>query len=319
MNNPVLDALLGMAVGDALGLPFYLTSRDELKNHKITGLVGFGYHNLPPGTWSDNVSLALAMAQVLADDYDINLIAQAFVNWLNDKHWAAAEEFAPIFQNSITVKAIKRLAQGESPFRSGINSDFVDNSSLHRILPLAFYLIDKPIELRYILTKENTEITHANPLSTLINFYYLEFIRKLLLGNNAMSAYFDLQETLPIFFKRMNIDPELTEYFWRLIYRNIWDYPEQEIFSTQEAISTLEAALWSIFQTNSFIEAVLTAVNLGGDTAALGAVTGSIAGIIYSSNNIPKDWVDGLAKKDQIQKLADRIYAKYFHNIKIPY
>lgn len=74
-------------------------------------------------------------------------------------------------------------------------------------------------------------------------------------------------------------------------------------------IDTLEASLWCIFNTSSFKDAVLKAVNLGDDTDTVGAITGGLAGIIYGNDSIPSEWIDVLARKDDIIELANRLDA----------
>jgi len=60
---------------------------------------------------------------------------------------------------------------------------------------------------------------------------------------------------------------------------------------------------------------VLNAVNLGGDTDTTGAVTGGLAGIYYGYKNIPKDWVEQIARKEDITELAIRLNKKFYGNI----
>ena len=86
-------------------------------------------------------------------------------------------------------------------------------------------------------------------------------------------------------------------------------YTRQKIVypSTGYVIDTLEASLWCIFNTSSFKDAVLKAVNLGDDTDTVGAITGALAGIIYGSDSIPNEWLDVLARKDDIIELANRL------------
>ena len=66
----------------------------------------------------------------------------------------------------------------------------------------------------------------------------------------------------------------------------------KDIKSSGFVIDSLEASIWCILTTNSFSEAVLKAVNLGGDTDTIGALTGALAGLIYGVKNIPKEWIN---------------------------
>ena len=81
----------------------------------------------------------------------------------------------------------------------------------------------------------------------------------------------------------------------------------KDIRSTGYVIDTLEASLWCIFNTTSYKDAVLKAVNLGDDTDTVGAITGGLAGIIYGYDTIPSEWLEVLAKKDDIIELANKL------------
>jgi len=83
------------------------------------------------------------------------------------------------------------------------------------------------------------------------------------------------------------------------------------IKSSGYVVDTLEASIWCLINSNSYEEAVLMAVNLGGDTDTTGAVTGGLAGIFYGYDSIPKKWIDLLVRKDDIEALAVRLDSYY--------
>lgn len=60
------------------------------------------------------------------------------------------------------------------------------------------------------------------------------------------------------------------------------------------AIESVPAAIGAFVLTNSFREAIVLAVNLGGDTDTIGAMTGAVAGAYYGLDQIPKEWIDPL-------------------------
>ncbi len=77
-----------------------------------------------------------------------------------------------------------------------------------------------------------------------------------------------------------------------------------KIKSSGYVVDTLEASIWVILNCNSFKEAIIGAINLGDDTDTVGAITGSMAGILYGYENIPKEWLKELKKKEYLIDLA---------------
>ena len=108
--NKRLALLLGLAMGDALGVPVEFKPRGSFR---VTGVQGYGTHNQPPGTWSDDTSLTLATAESLSRGYDVSDMAQNFVRW----HDAAAfTPYGKVFDIGMaTAKAIRRLKNGIAP------------------------------------------------------------------------------------------------------------------------------------------------------------------------------------------------------------
>ena len=71
-------------------------------------------------------------------------------------------------------------------------------------------------------------------------------------------------------------------------------------------MDSLEASLWCTVNNDTYENAVITAVNLGNDTDTIGAITGSLNGVIYGENNIPERWKNKLKKKNYIEELSDQ-------------
>ena len=92
---------------------------------------------------------------------------------------------------------------------------------------------------------------------------------------------------------------------------------EEEISSSGYVLSSLEASLWCFLNSESYSEAVLKAVNLGEDTDTTGAITGGIAGIYYGFENITEEWIVVLARKEDIEKLCEKLNEKLSNNDRI--
>ncbi|MCF8307837.1 MAG: ADP-ribosylglycohydrolase family protein [Bacteroidales bacterium] len=86
MPNPVKDKIIGLVVGDALGVPVECLSREHLKQQPVTGMVGYRTHNQPPGTWSDDSSLTLCLVEELTRGFNLQNIGDSFVQGLFENH-----------------------------------------------------------------------------------------------------------------------------------------------------------------------------------------------------------------------------------------
>ena len=84
----------------------------------------------------------------------------------------------------------------------------------------------------------------------------------------------------------------------------------EDIYSSGYVIHSLEAALWCFITTTSYKECVLKAVNLGDDTDSLACIAGGLAGIFYGYNKIPVEWINAVARKNDILKLSDAFIVK---------
>lgn len=301
------DILLGVAVGDALGVPVEFKSRNSIALQPVTDMIGYGTYNLPPGTWSDDSSLTFCLAEAMTiPGWSLQTIANNFIAWLTNNYWTPRGH---VFDVGIaTREAIYNLQRGCRPeLAGGLDESQNGNGSLMRILPLLLYIRNKPILERYQWTKDVSSITHAHIRSVIACFYYLEFARELINNKNAFEVYQQLQQAIPEFLNELQINSFEIKLFSRLLAENIFDKPVEEIRSSGYVLHSLEASIWCLLTTNSYSEAVLKAVNLGEDTDSTAAITGGLAGILYGTKNISQNWIDNLARKVDIFELADRL------------
>lgn len=308
-SNIYKDILLGVAVGDAVGVPVEFKSRETIRRNPVTDMIGYGTYNLPPGTWSDDSSLTFCLAEALTQGFDLKAIGQNFVKWVNENYWTPRGN---VFDIGIaTRQAINRLAKGEQPdLAGGFDESSNGNGSLMRILPLLFYIIDKPINERYEITKKVSSITHGHIRSVISCFYYLEFARQIYLGIDKFEAYKYLQTEISNHLLCLAIHPTEIALFDRLLKNEIHRFSEDKIQSTGYVLHTLEASIWCLLTTDNYKDAVLKAVNLGDDTDTTGAVTGGLAGLLYGFDNIPENWMTQIARFEDIENLAERLKAK---------
>ncbi len=314
----ILDAFLGLAVGDALGVPVEFLGRETIRKLPVTDMWAFGTHNQEAGTWSDDSSLAFCLAESLTKGYDLEDIANNFVLWYDDSFWTARGR---VFDVGIgTSEAIRRLRDGSPATVAGGNSERDNgNGSLMRILPIIFYLKyqNKTIEERFKIISDVSSITHGHIRAILACFIYCEFALELLEENaNKEIAYKNMQVKVNNFLNTNAIASQNEiDKFHRILNthnneHSILDAFEGKILSSGYVLDTLEASIWCFMTTNNYADATLKAVNLGSDTDTTGCVTGGLAGLFYGKSAILTHWVDVLAKKDEIINLSERLSKK---------
>ena len=258
MSAVLRDCVYGQAVADALGVPYEFRARDTFR---CEGMVGYGSHHQPAGTWSDDTSMALA----LCDSYrelgriDVGDIRERFVAW----YWTGAYTVDGLFDiGGATARALERGRGCDGPRDNG-------NGSLMRTVPLAFTGAADD-EVRAV-----SAITHAHHTST-------EACVRMVRVARALAAGEPLERAVPDF------DALLAT-------------PRERVGSGGYVLDTYRAALWCLVTTSSYEECALAAVNLGEDTDTTAAVAGALAGIVYGMEGIPEGWLSALRGRDVIE------------------
>ncbi|MEH2243604.1 ADP-ribosylglycohydrolase family protein [Nostoc sp.] len=299
-----LSGLMGLCVGDALGVPVEFTSRAERVKSPVTTMLGYGTWNQPSGTWSDDSSLSFCLAECLCRGYSLDAIANSFWRWYKEAYWTPRGDVFDIGQTTHT--AIMRLKQGVIPHQAGGKVENSNgNGSLMRILPMAY--CHRNLTLGELLARVHdvSAITHAHARSQMACGIYISIAVALLEGADLQTAYLQgLQDIQTIYSAREFLLEK--PHFSRVLNGEIAKLPVEEINSGGYVIDTLESSLWCLLNSSSYSEAVLKAVNLGGDADTTAAVTGGLAGIYYGVENIPQKWMNQIARRQDIIYLAER-------------
>ncbi len=308
MNAETIQAgILGLAVGDALGVPVEFKSRQELDRNPVQGMRSGGSHGQPAGTWSDDSSMALCLLESLTGGLDYQDMMTRFLRWAEEGYLTARGETFDM--GMATRKALVKFVQGAPALECGGKQEFDNgNGSLMRILPLALYLRaqmgpDFPANPRaYEIIHNASRLTHAHPISLICCGVYCA-------AANAMAADGDLQalhdavEQAKAFYRASDLAPWL-ERFQQTDVGTLAVMPRDMMESGGYALHTLEAALWCLLHTENFQDCALAAVNLGQDTDTTAAVAGGLAGLRYGLSSIPGPWLETLAKERQIRRMC---------------
>ena len=316
--NRYIGAVLGLVVGDALGVPVEFKSHAELKANPVTDMIGFGTHNQPAGTWSDDSSMAIATMEWLGEMEngvpDYTLLMDKFSNWLM---YGDYTPYGHTFDCGIsTSRAIMNYGRGIDPLQCGGQSDYENgNGSLMRILPVALWnrskLAGEDVEGADFIF-DVSAVTHAHVRSKIGCLIYSKMIADLLhsQGEDKMDV---LKKSLVNCKKYLEtIEDKQTAYelgkydrLWNL--EAFQELDEDDIKSSGYVVDTLEAAVWCFLNTDNYKDCVLKAVNLGEDTDTVGAVAGGLAGLYYGLEEIPEEWLNFLPKKEWIIELASKM------------
>ncbi len=318
-GNIWLSGVMGVVVGDALGCPVQFLSRDEIIDRgPITGMEGNGTYDMPEGTWTDDSSLTLATLDSIRDLGSIVLedIMDRFVDWYEKGEYTPFGEAFDIGNTcSFAIEAYERERDTASCGRTSEHSN--GNGALMRILPACLYIYDRklPVNEAIKTVHEVSGLTHSHLRSKIACGLYYFCVRAIIDGDGSLKER--LQNGLDAGFEYYEDDianrVELS-YYGRL--RDMAEFAEVTeagIKSTGYVVDSLEAAIWSLIRTDNFRGCLLTAVNLGDDTDTIGAIAGGLAALYYGYEDIPKDWLDVIQRREWIEGLCD----KYTTDVKV--
>jgi len=291
---------LGLVLGDALGVPVEFKSRDELDRNPVKDMTGYGTNNQPPGTWSDDSSMTLVTLESLSKGYNPEDIMKGFSRWAHEgymtpygKTFSIGKTTSTACRNYKVNKDINKC--GETSERSN------GNGSLMRILPVSILFAKDSTKTIIEKSFQISSLTHNHIRSKVACALYSLIVSDLLKGKNLYEA---------LAYANRIITPYIPEnekiHFKRILNFELLQLNSAAVKSTGYVVDTLEASLWCLFNSSDYKEAVLKAVNLGGDTDTTAAVTGGLAGILFGLEHISSKWIKSLAKINNIEKLIDK-------------
>ncbi len=305
-QNSILGGLYGSLIGDALGVPVEFKSRAQRKVDPVISMRGFGTHNQPAGTWSDDGSLLLCAAESLAEQgFDTQDMGQRFVRWLDDGHWSAHGCVFDI--GSATHRALDQIALGTLAEEAGGRSESSNgNGSLMRILPVPLASLSCDLDTFCDRISRASAITHAHDRSKLACVLHGLFVCALISGDGSAQAH---AKAATEFRERFGSHVEFS-HFAPLLNPDLASQPDIAIQSSGYVVHTLIASIWCLLTTNTFAECVLKAVNLGDDTDTTGCVAGGLAGFHYGMDAIPAGWVAALPRQADLTKVFQTFLGK---------
>lgn len=289
--------LLGLACGDALGRPVEFKSQQEIQTEygTVDEMIGYGTWGKPAGTITDDTEQALCIARSLAEQgvFDPADVANRFVAWFNS---------GPFDVGLMTAKALRRLDRGasweeagQSVWEDSAEGANAGNGSVMRCPPLAIAFADDVESLQQV-SRQSSQITHADPRCT----YGCAILNHTITGyitgqpDPLADALAALGNEAPV---------ELLDALRPLVRSDDMDKLETSGY----VVHSLQTALHDALTSDSAEEAVVTAVNRGGDTDTIGAIAGAVAGARFGADSLPDRWLDVLEHHQELDDLAEQL------------
>ncbi len=270
-NDRFLGLLWGLVVGDCLGSPIQFTGKDD--HPHVTEMVPCETFGTPPGYWTDDSSMAFCVAESVArlGRFDRPDVARNFVRWFRDGFWSSLPHAFDVGgATAAACRAIERTGSLENGAESSQG-----NGSVMRLAPS--YLAARAFGRPEIL-HEASDLTHRS--------------RRVRATVDRMAGVLD--ELLAT-----GATTAVSRYVTR-----------EECDNSGWCVSTVESALWALNATSTFEDALVAAVNLGGDADSIGAVCGQFAGAKYGFSAIPERWLAAIKDREKIDALFARFLAR---------
>lgn len=284
-RDRALGALLGLAVGDAVGTTIEFTAKPD--RALLVDMVGGGPFGLKAGQWTDDTSMALALGDSLlaCSTLDPTDLMQRFVSWYRYGAYSCTGSCFDI--GGTTAAALRRHERTGECFAGSTRPNTAGNGSIMRLAPVAVrHWRDRDTLLR--VARDQSRTTHAAAEAVEGCEMLAELVAAAIHGT-----------TLP--------DLVQSEAAGRVRGFRMGQ-PRREVRGTGYVVASLHAALWAVARTSTFRDAVLLAVNLGEDADTTGAVAGQIAGALYGARAIPAEWLDRLAWRERVERLAGDLF-----------
>ncbi len=305
LGESVYGAIIGHILGDIAGVP-YEGSRGRGRCAEDAWFFKcLRYRGRC--VWSDDTALTLATIDALVTHgYSLEAIADNFIQWYVGGRYSSHGK--PFGIGRTIRRALENLLKGIPPTSSGLRDEFSNgNGSLMRIMPIPLYFYCRELEMVIERVHEVSAITHAHPRSLVGCGLYSIMVYYIVRGYDKYEAYEKMvEEANKIYGLQEPFSNELYRYYGRIVKKKLPYLSKKEIKSTGYVVYTLEAVLWIFLNTNSYAEAVAKAIALGGDTDTIAAITGSLAGLYYGVENIPREWINHIPRLDWVMKLIDK-------------
>lgn len=300
-TNKLQGALIGLAVGDAVGTTLEFTPHGD---YGLTDMVGGGPFYLPVGAWTDDTSMALCLAESLLakGTFDAQDQIARYARWASQGENSSTGH---CFDIGGTVRAALTWHARNPGARFVPPSDDEGNGSLMRLAPIPMHFWRDPTAAGvHAMTMSRT--THGGIDAARICAIYS---RMILAATEEGATKESVLECGAMHASGLVFDQPDSSLATIFVGRSYATKPRSAIRGSGYVVQSVEAALWAFWSTDSFEAAVLAAANLGQDTDTTAAIVGQLAGAFYGVDGIPATWRAKLVQGDRIAALAAQLVA----------
>jgi ADP-ribosyl-[dinitrogen reductase] hydrolase len=297
-NDRYRGALIGLAVGDALGTTLEFKRPGEF--NPIADIVGGGPFHLKPGQWTDDTSMALCLAESLVEKHGFDPVDQLerYVRWYRKGHMSCTGTCFDI--GGTTSAGLHAFERTRQPYCGSADPHAAGNGSIMRLAPVPLFFAGNPKEA-IDRSGDSSRTTHEAAVCVDACRYMGGLIAGAINGVLNDDLLSEMYCPVPGYWQAHPLCPEITE----IAHGSFKRKEPPSIKGSGYVVKSLEAALWAFHKGHDFKEGALLAVNLGDDADTTGAVFGQIAGAYYGYAGIPEKWRDIVAQSDVILRLAD--------------
>lgn len=291
--------LIGLAVGDALGAAVEFKPPGTFV--PVSGYRAGGPHGLAPGEWTDDTSMALALAESIATaGWNLDDQARCYVDWRDNGTYSVNGRCFDI--GNATNAALHRfVTTGNARTAGGTSERSSGNGSIMRLAPVPIRFAELLwSDLRELsrYASESSITTHASPICVSACRYLATILTGLISGLDREIILSPDWEPLQRLRALEPLHPEIEA----VAHGSYRVKQPPDIRGSGFVVRSLEAALWAFHDAGNFEQAVLRAVNLGDDADTTGAVCGQLAGALWGESGIPLALRTGLARKDMLER-----------------
>ncbi|WP_413761391.1 ADP-ribosylglycohydrolase family protein [Streptomyces sp. MMBL 11-3] len=269
--------VVGSAVGDALGGPFEFGPQGAFSaRFPAPGAGGemCGGGGWDPGEATDDTQMAVLVAQSLLerDGLDLPDVFDRF------QRWAASEP------KDIGLQTEDVLTNGmpwdlAAAIHFQVNRRAAGNGSLMRASTSAVHFAPAGQEATMDAARRIAALTHGDRAAWEGTAIFHELVRLAFEDTDPLAA---LPDVLAL------VHPDHRSRYATVLAPD-W-HPEQATEFNGAVWPCLGSAVWALRTTGGFEEAIRAAIDLGGDTDTVAAVTGGLAGACYGLDAIPTRW-----------------------------